>query len=119
MRIPCLQRLAKARRFFVFSLVSLSFFVSAASAATITGHVTDPDGRDVPAARVVIATSIGTAAERTTDATGHFVVDTLGAGRYDVLVVANGLAADPMTIVLSRDEVRDIPVMLHLSGITE
>ena len=53
----------QGRRLFV-SLVSLSFFASVASAATITGHVTDPDGRDVPAARVVIATSIGTAAER-------------------------------------------------------
>jgi outer membrane cobalamin receptor len=118
MRFPCLQRLAKARRLFV-SLVSLSFVVSAASAATITGHVTDPDGRDVPAARIVIATSIGTAAEGVTDAAGRFVIDTLPAGRYDVIVVATGLAADPMTIALSRDESRDVTLMLHLSPITE
>ena len=114
---PC--RPAKACRLLFVTLGLLSVIVSAASAATLTGHVTDPDGRGVPAARVVIATPIGTAAERTTDATGRFVVETLAEGRYDVLVVATGLAADPMTIVLSRDESRDISLMLHLSGIAE
>ena len=111
-------RLAEACRLFI-TVLALSLAASAASAATLTGQVTDPDGRLVRAARVVITTSIGTVAERATDLSGRFIVEALAAGRYDVRIIADGFAADPITVVLTRDESREVAVMLRLSAITE
>jgi len=104
------------------SVLSLFIFLllpGVASAATLTGRVTDPDGRPVAGARVIVATAIGTAADRTTDASGAFAIDHVPAGRYEIRVLADGFQADAIAIALASDEVREVGVQLHLSALTE
>jgi len=107
--------------FVLVPFVFLFFFLlpRGASAATLTGRVTDPDGRPVAGARVIVATAIGTAADRTTDASGAFAIDHVPAGRYEIRVLADGFQADAIAIALASDETREVGVQLHLSALTE
>ncbi len=90
-----------------------------ADAASITGRVTDPDGASVPNVHVVASTALGTAADRVTDGQGRFAIDGLPAGRYDVLVVAEGFQAAPATVLLQADGTRRVDFRLRVSAITE
>jgi outer membrane cobalamin receptor len=105
----------------ILSLFVCLFFLltRVASAATLTGRVTDPDGRPVAGARVIVATAIGTAADRTTDAAGAFSIDHVAAGKYEIRVLADGFQADAIAIALAADETREVGVQLHLSALTE
>jgi outer membrane cobalamin receptor len=119
MHSPRLSRLAEACRlpfaFFIFLLA----VAPAASAATLTGRVIDPDGRGVAGVRVAVTTSIGTVANRETDADGAFEVTALTAGSYEVRVLADGFQADPIAVTLGGDETRALSFRLRLSAIAE
>ncbi len=114
-----LRRLATACRLPFIALLVLISAPRLLSAATITGRVADPDGRPVAGARVILATAIGTIADRATDGQGAFAIDAVPAGRYDLRVLADGFHADPIALVLAPDEARDVRVQLRLSAITE
>ncbi len=90
-----------------------------ALAATVQGTVSDPDGKAVPGARVVLSTPLTSAATATTDANGHFSFDSLAAGRYEVHVLIEGFRAAPVSFVLEANESRDVPVTLQVSAFTE
>jgi outer membrane cobalamin receptor len=90
-----------------------------ASAATLTGRVADPDGRPVSGARVIVATAIGTAADRTTDASGAFSIEHIAAGKYEIRVLADGFQADAIAIALAADDTREVRVQLHISALAE
>jgi len=122
---PVFSRLrlaAACRPPFVLLAFALFFFLllpRGASAATLTGRVTDPDGRPVAGAHVIVATAIGTAADRTTDASGAFSIDRIAAGKYEIRVLADGFQADAIAIALAADDTRDVRVQLHISALTE
>lgn len=119
MRSPRPRRLAVAYRL-PFTILVLSLAVArAASAATLGGRVTDPDGRGVPNARVIVTTTLGTVGGGVTDASGAFEITRLPAGRYDVRVVAEGFQADPIAVAVEDDSPADISVQLHVSAVTE
>jgi outer membrane cobalamin receptor len=100
-------------------LVVLHVGAAAAGAATLTGRVIDPDGRAVANARVLLVTANGVEAEGTADADGNFTVSALPAGRCDLHVVAQGLQAEPTTVVLGADETKTIELRLRLSAMSE
>jgi outer membrane cobalamin receptor len=90
-----------------------------AVAATITGHVNDPDGRPVTGVRIVVSGAIGTVADRVTGSDGAFAVDRLPAGEYDIRCVADGFQADPITVTVSDEEGRDLQITLRVSAVAE
>ena len=103
-----------------FILYSL-FFISIsaqASRASLSGRVTDPDGRGVANADVV-AMGVAAAPLRVrSDRDGTFVFTELDAGRYRVTASAPGLVSDAIVIdVVTAPATLDIA--LHISAITE
>jgi outer membrane cobalamin receptor len=91
----------------------------AASAATIRGSVTDPDGRLVPQARVLVLAGATIVATPDTDANGSFVVTALPAGDYTIAIDRVGFRAEPLALRLAKDDDREVALRLQLSAVTE
>lgn len=92
---------------------------AAADAATVAGRVTDPDGRAVPNARVVVSGPLGTVAETRTTSAGDYELTQLPDGPITLRVLADGFNAPPVAVTLAGDERRTIGVQLNLSAIEE
>ena len=118
-----LWRLAQTRRIlnvsFVFTLFTFLTLARAASAATLTGTVTDPNGRGVPAVRVIVTSAIGTVATATTGEDGAYEITRLPAGPYSVLVAIDGFQAVPRHVSVAADERVDVSLRLRVSAISE
>jgi vitamin B12 transporter len=114
----CTPYVSGFSRFIALSCL-IALCARGADAASVDGRVTDPDGASVPNVRVVASTALGTAADRVTDRQGRFDIDGLPAGRYSILVAAEGFQADPVSIVLQGDETRTVDFHLRVSAITE
>jgi outer membrane cobalamin receptor len=107
-------------------LLSLSLVLSAgalaapaAIAATIRGRVTDPDGRVVPQARVLVLAGATIVATADTDARGSFVVLDLPAGDYTIAIDRDGFRAEPLAVRVAADDDRAVALALRLSAVTE
>ena len=90
-----------------------------ASAATLAGQVTDPDGRGISAARILVVNSLGIVAEAVTDSGGMYDIARLDAGRYQVRVIVDGLRTDPVDVALTADERREVSLRMRLSAVAE
>ena len=114
-----LERLASAGR--VISLTSIVLFALArtASAATLAGSVTDPDGRGVARARIVVTTTLGAVASGVTDERGAYEISNLPSGSYDVVVIADGFQADPAHVQLGPEDRRELTLQLRVSAVSE
>jgi outer membrane cobalamin receptor len=118
-------RLGRLFTFSRFLFATLAIVVSTlsapprVSAAMLAGQMTDPDGRAIPAARILIVNALGVVTEAVTDANGAYEIDRLEAGVYEVRVVADGLRTDPVTVTLRADERREVSLRLRLSAIAE
>ncbi len=102
-------------------LVFLTIICGAADAdaATVRGTIADPDGRPVPGAVALVVGPLGATRTVTTDAHGRFEAGGIPAGRYDILVSADGFAADPQSIELGEDEAADLRLALRLAARSE
>jgi outer membrane cobalamin receptor len=89
------------------------------SAATLSGRVTDPDGRPVAGARIVVVGALGAVADRESNSDGRFEIDALPAGAYGIHVVKDGFTADPIRTEVSASETRAIDFALRVSAIAE
>jgi outer membrane cobalamin receptor len=89
------------------------------SAATLSGHIFDPDGAAVAGAHVIVSTMLGTIADRESDDSGQFSIASLPAGTYDVRVVRDGFQADPIRVALGADDTRSVDVTLRVSALAE
>ena len=118
MRLFRSRRLAAACRL-VFPLIFFLAGTLVAPAATLSGRVTDPDGRGVPNAQVIVANALGTVADHATDSAGDYEIPTLPAGRYELRVMVPGFQADPLSVTLSDDERMDASVQLRLSAVAD
>jgi outer membrane cobalamin receptor len=76
-----------------------------ARADTLAGRVTDPAGKPVAAASVMIFHGLRLEATLTTDAQGRYGPRRLTAGTYDVLVAAVGFVAEPVAVVITDGNV--------------
>jgi iron complex outermembrane recepter protein len=94
---------------------------AAPGAGTMKGVVTDPDGRAVADAAVIIRNEVsGTTQAVTTDATGHFLSTTIPAGTYTVEVSAHGLALQRETgVKLVAGQTQDLAFKLGVGQLTE
>ncbi|HEY7791126.1 MAG TPA: TonB-dependent receptor [Vicinamibacterales bacterium] len=100
---------------FVLSLT----IAAAVPAATLTGRVTDPDGRPVAGARVLISGPLAVPRTVETDADGRYRATDLVAGRYEVRAIREGFAADPQHVTLADRDTRALPMTLHVSAVAE
>lgn len=120
--LPCRRR-AYSRRHTALSacLALLAFLVTAreADAATLSGRVTDPDGRAVPDARVVVSGPLGVVGDTRTSSTGDYELASLPDGHYDLYVLADGFQAPPASVTLVGEERQAVSVQLRLSAIEE
>jgi hypothetical protein len=102
-------------------LVLLAAVTVAASAQTIRGTVTDPDGAPVEGvAMTAINEETGFLREATTNATGAYAFGDLPVGIYLVSAEADGFKTSlQQNIVLTVSAVREVGVTLELGNITE
>ena len=117
---PCrLVRSFAACRLSVILASSLLIAARLASAATLAGQVTDPDGRGITAARILVVNSLGLVAEAVTESGGTYEIAQLDAGRYQIRVIVDGLRTDPVDVALTADERREVSLRMRLSAIAE
>ena len=98
-----------------------SFVVISASAASgeLTGRVTDPDGRAVVNAEVLIYGTIAAPLRTRTASDGTFAATALPTGRYYVIASAPGLVSDPVAVEVSEAGPASVEISLRVSAITE
>jgi hypothetical protein len=96
-------------------LVTASALVTAQSGATLTGTITDSSGAIVPGATVTV-TDIGTHTPQiaVSDGEGHYAIDNLSAGRYDLTVSLDGFRP-----IVRRDLVVDLNRPLRVDAVLE
>ena len=79
----CLVRSLAVRR---VSIILACWFLIAtrlAAAATLAGQVTDPDGRGINAARILVVNALGVVAEAVTESGGIYEIAQLDAGAIE------------------------------------
>jgi outer membrane cobalamin receptor len=105
----------------LFAAVSLSLFISSTPvlAGPLTGRILDPSGRPVPGAQVILSTDRGVQRTALTDPDGRFALSAPDTGRFDVLVAAPGLRAEPTTLTGTPSGHDLGAVTLSISAISE
>jgi hypothetical protein len=107
-------------RTFSLLLVFLFMFSLVASAQTagLSGRVTDPDGRTVANAEVIVTGPLASPLRARTDGSGTFTIADVPPGTYHVIATAPGLVSDPLAI-----EIGDAPatadLRLRLTAVAE
>jgi len=89
------------------------------SAASITGHVKDPQGANLPGATVRVYRRDRTfGLTTTTDSNGAYSFERLAAGEYLLEAEARGFApAKTEQVTVERDKVTTLDISLELSGV--
>ena len=108
----------RLRTLLTFFIFNFSFLIAAASAANLSGRVTDPDGRPVANAEVIVSGSTASPLRARTNADGRFELPALADGRYSVIAAAPGLVSDATAIDVAGATVT-IDITLKISAIAE
>jgi iron complex outermembrane receptor protein len=91
------------------------------SGVALTGTVTDPKGGALPNVSVVVHNDdLSVSRKTTSDASGHFSVSGIRAGRYEVDATAAGFAATrKMDVMVSADQPVDVALTLKVGEVSE
>jgi outer membrane cobalamin receptor len=103
----------------LFLIAVLVITSGGAFAATLRGTVRDPDGRPVPDTRIVVTGARPGTSETTTDAEGHFIIDALASGRYEVRAVTDGFTTEPQVIDATDTSTHILDINLRVSALSE
>lgn len=112
-----------SRRFIVIAFGLLLVLTQSALAqsgiTTITGHVRDPQGANLPGATVTLYARERTfSLSTTTDSTGAYRFERLAPGEYLVEAEAEGFAsASARQVVVERGQAATLDIPLELSGV--
>src|SRR6267378_1435006 len=112
-----------SRRFIVIAfgllLVLSQSALAQSGTTTITGHVKDPQGANLPGARVTLYGRERTfSLSTTTDSTGAYRFERLAPGEYLVEAEAEGFAsASAQRVVVERGQMATLDIPLELSGV--
>ena len=74
-----------------------------AAGQSLSGIVTDPSGKAVPNARLVLKNSAGLTTETTTDWAGLYEIPRLGAGDYELSVSAPGFTTKTVKVTITQE----------------
>src|SRR5512146_1528133 len=91
----------------------------APAAGSITGVISDPDGRPVSDADVLLTQAATVVARARTDTTGRYTVANLPAGRYEIHVALEGFRADPQAVAVHGGDALAVDVRMRLSAVSE
>jgi len=109
----------RLRTLLSFVILSSLFVISAgAEAASLSGRVTDPDGRAVANAEVIVTGAAATPLRARSDSDGKFVFAELEPGRYRLSASAPGLASDVVAVDIAASPAT-LDITLHISAIAE
>jgi outer membrane cobalamin receptor len=89
-----------------------------AEAANLSGRVTDPDGRAVANAELIVTGVAAAPLRARSDADGRFAITGLDAGRYRITASAPGLASDVLVVDVTASP-STLDITMHVSAITE
>ena len=104
---------------FPFVIYFLFFVLSVeASAASLSGRVTDPDGRAVANAELILTGVAAVPLRARSDNEGRFVITGLDAGRYRITASAPGLVSDAVAIDITSAPA-SLDISMHVSAIAE
>src|SRR6478672_8181969 len=103
----------------VFALVGPTPTPAQTSAASINGHVKDPQGANLPGATVRVYRRDRTfGLTTTTDSNGAYSFERLAAGEYLLEAEARGFApAKTEQVTVERDKATTLDISLELSGV--
>jgi outer membrane cobalamin receptor len=104
---------------FVSAFLLLCAIPRAASAATISGTVTDPDRRPMRDVRIVASLSDLAVATATTNAEGRFTIEGLPAGEFTLLALRDGFRAVPSRVTVGVADERDVTISMAISAVSE
>ena len=105
----------------VYLLVFAILVIAApASAASVSGLVTDATGAALPLTRIVLRDiAAGTELVTETGADGRYRIDVAAAGTYLIVVTRPGFAESARTVTIAdADQAIDVPVRLSIGAIT-
>ena len=105
----------------VYLLVFAILVIAApASAASVSGLVTDATGAALPHTRIVLRDiAAGTEFVTETGADGRYRIDVAAAGTYLIVVTRPGFAESARTVTIAdADQAIDVPVRLSIGAIT-
>ncbi len=102
-----------------FFILYFVFLVSAkAAASSLSGRVTDPDGRAVANAEVIVTGVAAAPLRARSDSQGRFVITGLAAGHYRITASAPGLVSDATAIDLTASPAT-LDITMRVSAIAE
>jgi hypothetical protein len=115
------RMLVKIASVVVFLSISVTLAFSQSDSGQISGTVTDPQGLAVTQAKVeIVNQDTAVKRESQTDDTGHYSVSLLPAGRYQVVVQAQGFSASTSKdISLAAGQTTNYNVQLAVSLVNE
>ena len=87
--------------------------------ATLQGKVLDPDGQEVPNARVSLLSGLAPVEDRLTDAEGAYRLEGLLKGNYTVIASVTGFSDRSAEIILGQGETRTLDLRLRVSAVKE
>ena len=114
---------ADRRRFIALAfgllLVLTQIALAQSGTTTITGHIKDPQGANLPGARVTLYGRERTfSLTTTTDSSGNYRFEKLAPGEYLVEAEAEGFAsASAKQLVVERGQTATLDIPLELSGV--
>jgi hypothetical protein len=99
---------------FRFAFILL-FFSLPSAAATIQGIVRDPSGAVVAGAEVTLSNTASSEAKKAkTDAQGHFSIDGLAAGEYQITVRQQGFETAQRMVTVGQEPKLDVDIQLQI-----
>jgi iron complex outermembrane receptor protein len=104
------------------ALVILALPIGAAAQTEngrITGAVTDESGAVLPGATVTVTSATGAVRTTVTDATGHFVVENLAPGDYEVAIELTGFTKQVSKVTVAAGQSVGVESKLLVGGQAE
>jgi len=95
------------------------FTVTSAAADVVRGRVTDPSGRPLDRAQVLIVSGGSVIATVTADRDGKFGPVTLPPGDYDVLASAPGFRLPARRVTVAKEGTIDVELKLEIAAVHE
>jgi outer membrane cobalamin receptor len=109
----------RARSLHFISVLAILAGSSGLAAQTrVEGHVSDPQGRPVANATVLVVGATTSTVSSQSDESGRFVIESLASGQYDLTASAPGLLGEARGLAIT-DKPVTVNIAMRVSAVTE